>query len=173
MHNHPSQLITIDEQSFEVLYTIYAKKLLRLCRSYLHDEEESKEIVQGIFQTLWERRAELEIRSSPENYLIRAAKLQVNRHFRDKAIHDKHLALIGRQATGHENTTEEMVSFQQLSGTVSGLLAQLPTATRRIFQLSREQGMGNREIAEEMQVSVKTVEYHIGKSIALLRNGLE
>lgn len=173
MHNHPSQPITIDEQSFEMLYTTYAKKLFRLCCSYLRDEEESKEIVQGIFQTLWERRAELEIRSAPENYLIRAAKLQVNKHFRDKAIHDKHLALIGLQATAQENTTEEMVSFQQLSGRVSSLLTQLPDATRRIFQLSREQGMGNREIAEEMQVSVKTVEYHISKSIALLRNGLE
>ena len=101
-----------------------------------------RRLYRGFFKTLWERRAELEIRSSPENYLIRAAKLQVNRHFRDKAIHDKHLALIGRQATGHENTTEEMVSFQQLSGTVSGLLAQLPTATRRIFQLSPRAGNG-------------------------------
>ncbi|PSL33986.1 RNA polymerase sigma-70 factor [Dyadobacter jiangsuensis] len=173
MQNRPSQLTTIDEQSFEMLYTTYAKKLFRLCCSYLRDEEESKEIVQGIFQTLWERRGDLEIRTSPEHYLIRAAKLQVNRHFRDKAIHDRHLEAIGRQATAQENTTEEMVSFEQLSGTVSSLLAQLPAATRRIFQLSREQGMGNREIAEEMQVSVKTVEYHIGKSIALLRSGLE
>ncbi|SDE81953.1 RNA polymerase sigma-70 factor, ECF subfamily [Dyadobacter soli] len=173
MHNHPSQLITINEHSFEMLYTTYATKLFRLCCAYLRDEEEAKEIVQGIFQSLWERRAELEIRSAPENYLIRAAKLQVNKHFRDKAIHDKHLALIGMQAAVQENTTEEMVSFQQLSGRVSGLLAQLPAATQRIFQLSREQGMANREIAEEMQVSVKTVEYHISKSIALLRSGLE
>lgn len=173
MHNHPSQLITIDEQSFEMLYRTYAKKLFRLCCTYLRDEEEAKEIVQRIFQTLWERRGELEIRSAPENYLIRAAKLQVNRHFRDKAIHDKHLAEIGMQANARGNTTEEMVSFQQLSGRVSSLLAQLPDATRRIFQLSREQGMANREIAEQMQVSIKTVEYHISKSIALLRNGLE
>lgn len=173
MHNHPSQLITIDEQSFEMLYRTYAKKLFRLCCTYLRDEEEAKEIVQGIFQTLWERRGELEIRSAPENYLIRAAKLQVNKHFRDKAIHDKHLAAIGMQASVQENTTEEMVLLQQLSGRVSSLLTQLPDATRRIFRLSREQGMGNREIAEEMQVSVKTVEYHISKSIALLRSGLE
>lgn len=173
MQNDPPHLLTIDEQSFEMLYRSYAQKLFRLCCTYLRDAEESKEIVQGIFQTLWERRAELEIRSAPENYLIRAAKLQVNKHFRDKAIHDKHLTLIGMQAHSGENTTEDMVLLQQLSGRVSSLLAELPAVTQRIFRLSREQGMANREIAEEMQVSVKTVEYHISKSIALLRNGIE
>ncbi|GAB3267189.1 RNA polymerase sigma-70 factor [Larkinella harenae] len=173
MSNGRSEIFFITEKSFKRLYDLYAKKLFQLCQYYLNDREEAREIVHDIFRSLWERREELEIRQSPEHYLTRSAKLKINRFFRDRAVQAKHLQRVGSGLVVSDNTTENMVLFEQLSEQITTILATLPFTTQRIFRLSREEGLGNREIASLLQLSEKSVEYHITKSLALLRSGLD
>ena len=157
---------------FEKIYRLYWKKLFGICYYQLQDEELAKEIVQDIFKALWEKRERLEIKSSIEAYLIRAVKLEVMEYYRTKATHHEHLLRITANLPDQENTTAETVAFQELSQSIDELIEQLPSQCKRVFELSRAMGMKNREIATELLISEKAVEYHISKALYYLRANL-
>lgn len=171
MHSDHPFLLT--EESFRLLYLSLAKRLYRLCHYYLRDEEEAREIVQEVFRSLWERRADLRLSGPPEAYLIQSTKNLINRHFRDKSTHQAHLNEAAALRPVSEETTEQMVLFSQLSARIAELVGALPGLTAHVFRLSREQGLGNREIAVRLDISEKAVEYHLTKSLAHLRRNLE
>lgn len=166
------EIRVVDEKLFAELYKLHAKKLYQLCFYYIQNREESQELIHDVFKSLWERKEDLEIRISYENYLWRAVKIRVNRHFRDRALRKKHLPQVSGHLVVSENTTENMVMFAQLTKEIDLLLDTLPETTRRIFRLSREQGLSHKEIANMLSLSEKTIEYHITKCIRLLRKKL-
>lgn len=161
-----------DEKSFEHLYLSQAKKLYRLCCYYVKNQEDSKEIVQDVFKSLWERKDTIEINVPIEQYLARAVKLSVFKYFRDKNIREKHINSISADYALSENNTENSVMFDQLSQQIETLVDSLPDQTGKIFRLSRHQGLPHKEIASMLLISEKSVEYHITKTIAFLRRAL-
>ncbi|MEM9327355.1 MAG: RNA polymerase sigma-70 factor [Bacteroidota bacterium] len=159
-------------EGFEQIYRLHWKKLFGICLYQVQDEELAKEIIQDIFKSLWERRSKLEINSSLEAYLIRAVKLEVMDYFRTKANHDQHLMHVVAETVHEEDTTEQTLDLQELNETMEVLIEQLPAQCKRVFELSRQVGLKNREIAAELLISEKAVEYHITKALNHLRSNL-
>ncbi|MEM0941319.1 MAG: sigma factor [Bacteroidota bacterium] len=71
-------------ESFEQVYYLRAEKVYSICRKQINNKEAAEEIVQDIFRSLWERRSTLKLQESLEHYLLRAAKLKVFDHFRQR-----------------------------------------------------------------------------------------
>ena len=93
-------------------------------------------------------------------------------YFRTKATRQKHLLKIARDLDEQENTTENTIAFRELSESIDELVEKLPTQCKRVFELSRQMGLKNKQIAAELLISEKAVEYHISKALNHLRSNL-
>lgn len=165
--------VAIDERSFEMLYRKYWKKLFGICFNQTNDEQIAQEMVQDIYRSLWERRNTLEITTSIENYLVRAAKLEVMEYFRTKVNREQHLECLLSDYCESDYCTEHEVSTNDLKNHVDFLVDRLPCRCREVYKRSREQGMNNKEIASSLLISVKAVEYHLTKALSFLRQNLK
>lgn len=162
----------IDEDSFKEIYNLYWEKVFSVCYTNLGEPEVAKGMVQEIFKSLWERKAELEINQSVEKYLLRSAKFKVFEHFRNKKIREQHHEnMIAGQATSF-NYTENEVMAGSLRERIASLVETLPAQCRKVFKMSREQGLSNKEIATDLLISERAVEYHISRAVTSLKSHL-
>lgn len=164
-------LIKIDKQSFEMAYELYWEKVFAVCYNNIKEVEPAKGMVQEIFKSLWERRAELEIEKM-EHYLIRSAKFKTFEYIRNKVNRQKHNEFQVMDCSVSSNCTEEQVLFNNLKEKVNLLVDTLPCQCKRVYKMSREQGMSNKEIASLLVISERAVEYHITKAMSRLKVGL-
>lgn len=165
------RLIKIDKQSFEMAYELYWEKVFAVCYNNIKEVEPAKGMVQEIFKSLWERRAELEIEKI-EHYLIRSAKFKTFEYIRNKVNRQRHNEFQMMDCSVSNNCTEEQVLFNNLKEKVNVLVDTLPCQCKRVYKMSREQGMSNKEIANLLYISERAVEYHITKAMSRLKVGL-
>ncbi|WP_339879441.1 RNA polymerase sigma-70 factor [uncultured Algoriphagus sp.] len=173
IHLNPSNTPTlVDEESFEAVFKTYFKALHAYAMAILKESETAEEIVQSVFLKLWEKRETLEISSSLKAYLYRAVyhdslnhikHLQVKRKHWDHAHYEMTQGKpeqVGEQIKGQEN---ELYERFQLA------LEKLPEKCRMVFNLSRFEELKYQEIADRLEISIKTVEAHMGKALKTLR----
>ncbi len=163
----------INATTFERLYKSCWKKLFGICYHQIRNEDIAKEIVQDIFRSLWERRESLQIRGSAEQYLIRAAKLEIMDYFRTMASREVHLTCIFSDYCDSDTCTEQDIHARDLKKHVELLVDSLPCQCREVYRRSRELGMSNKEIASSLLISVKAVEYHMTKALSFLKRNLQ
>ena len=168
----PNQPLRITDQSFELIYNAHWEKLYAICHHKVKDSELAKELVQEVFFSIWERKDSLVIEGTVENYLVKAVKLKTLEHFRLLIIHRKHLENIGIHQKLSENTTENHVVINELSLQLQQFVRAMPGQCRKVFELSRTEGLNNKEIAVEMLLSEKTVKNHLTRALHYLRNKL-
>lgn len=165
------KLTRIDQASFERAYDLYWEKIFAVCYNSIKELEPAKGMVQDIFKSLWERRDELELQNV-EHYLVRAAKFKVFEYIRNKVNRQKHNEFQAMDCRVASNCTEEQVLFNDLKEKVNLLVDTLPCQCKRVYKMSREQGMSNKEIAGMLYISERAVEYHITKAMSRLKVGL-
>jgi len=159
-------------EGFEKIYCLYWEKLLAICFNLTRDRALAEGMVQDIFKSLWERRASMRIEKSIEHYLVRSAKVRVLEHFRNQAIRRKHVEYMLYDYAGAVNSTEEEVDLSLLKEELNKWVELLPPQCRHVFKMSREEGMSNKEIAENLGITVRAVEYHINRAVGFLKEKL-
>ncbi|MBE9463320.1 RNA polymerase sigma-70 factor [Dyadobacter subterraneus] len=174
MHiNQPEKIsFKIDEDSFKEIYNLYWEKVFSVCYANLGETEPAKGMVQEIFKSLWERKDELEINQSVERYLVRSAKFKVFEYIRNKKIREQHHEIIVASQVSSLNYTENEVLVSSLKERITSLIDTLPSQCRKVFKMSREQGLSNKEIASDLLISERAVEYHISKAVTSLKSHL-
>lgn len=168
---HPYGLDATTHKGFEKLYDLHARNMYALVLHKTGDEELGREIVQNIFKRLWERRETIQLKGSWENYFMRAVKYEVIDYYRSKNREKLQVDILEEHALS-ENDIENQIFSQELQKRVIYLIDQLPNQCRKVFKMSREKGCTNKEIANELQISVRAVEFHITKALAFLRQHL-
>ena len=137
----------------------------------IHDDDEAEEIVQEMFFRIWDKRNQLEIRSSVKNYLFRSVKnLCIN-----YITHNKIKSEYAGKILSDVNTREIGESYfePELAEKIEKCIDELPEKRKRIFRMSRENGLKYHEIAEKLGISVKTVEVQMGMALKTLRDRLK
>lgn len=167
------ELVTLlkdgDDLAFTEIYNRYWKKLFLAAGNKLGDLDEAEELVQQIFVSLWDRRAVLDLRGELAPYLAVSVKYRVlkvlsRRHYRREFEHALPELL--------DDSTQEWLQFEELRSRMEELVAALPEKCRLVYQLSRNEGYSQKQIAAELDIAEKTVEAHIGKALRLIRKGL-
>ena len=162
-----------DITAFEMLFRTYYHPLCNYAYSFLQDKEDAEEIVQSTFLMVWEKRQTLAIRTSVKPYLyamVRNACLNVIKH---EKIKQKYAGEeIASAARSHDSVTNFMAS-NELEYRIKMALEELPEQCRIVFKLSRFEELKYAEIAEQLNISVKTVENHMGKALRIMREQLK
>ena len=159
-----------DEQAFAEIYQRYWDELhVHACRK-LGCSHEAEEVVQDLFVALWNKRHAAPAIQQLNAYLFTALKYRVIDCLRAQAVRQAHAAAPPTHAADHG--TEETVAVADLAAALAAGLRRLPDHARAVFQLSRLEHRTVPEIAAHLQVSPKTVEYHLARSLRLLRGCL-
>jgi RNA polymerase sigma-70 factor (ECF subfamily) len=167
-----SLLVKRDEAAFELVFKTHYKNLYAYAFTILKDEDEAEETVQQVFFKLWERSEQLSIPGSVAAYLYRAVhneSLNFLKHQKVKEGYRLHVAYSMKNKS--EQPQGRMIK-KELEEKFRETLNELPEQCRTVFQLSRFEDMKYRDIAGKLDISVKTVENHMGKALKILRTKL-
>jgi RNA polymerase sigma-70 factor (ECF subfamily) len=159
-------------EAFEVLYTRYWPALTDTASRKLQSRQKAEDIAQEILISLYNKRSALEFTSSLSAYLKQALKFKISNEFRSMAVRSAYTKNLFFNDFC-KNDFAERLEAKELRSKIECVLQQLPEKCRQAFYLSRNENMSNKEIAEEMNISVSTVEKHIGKALRVLRENLE
>jgi RNA polymerase sigma-70 factor (family 1) len=165
--------LIINEESFKALYERYWEKVYAVCYHHIRQAEIAQGMVQDIFKSIWERKDMLEITLSPEKYLVRAARFKVFEHIRNTQTRKEHLKKALVYFPEPVCTTENDVMFDHLKIQVDTLVESLPEKCKRVFRMSREEGLTNKEIARALSITERAVEYHVARALGVLRIHLQ
>ncbi len=163
-----------DDKAFRAIYQRYGRQCFGLALQKLRSKEAAEEITQNIFISLWERRHNLSIQNL-EAYLMVSIKYQTLNYIESRLTREKFALSLPPQyaeASG-ENIVENAVFLQDLMNALENALDSLPEKTREAYRLSRFENLSGKEIAERMNLSEKSVEYHISQSLKFLRTQLK
>jgi RNA polymerase sigma-70 factor (family 1) len=157
-----------EEKAFAEIYERYWKKLSSLAIFKTNSSETAAEIVQEIFIKLWENRHS-SIINHLESYLFTALKYQIISHLRT-VISNRNITDIYAepQVNSQETLTADALKIA-IETTISGL----PPKTQQVFRMSRFDEKSHKEISSELDISEKSVEYHITQTLKLLRERLK
>lgn len=160
-----------DKTGLTILYNSFCKPLLVFSYNLLKDKELCEEIVQDVFIEIWNRRFEIEIKVSLQSYLYAAVRYKIFAEFRkDKAIRVELYDDINSRL--QYSTPETRMIHEELEEQVRRLISSLPDKCQLVFNMSRNEELTHKEIAERLDISVRTVETHISNALKLLRNSL-
>ncbi len=162
-----------DQLAFNEIYNRYWKSLLSIAVKKLNDTQEAEDIMNDLFISLWERRYNMPHILCLNNYLKGALRYQVlkvwaRRHQEDKYIFSKESA-----PSDNNNNVQDILNLKDLNYEIKKAVLDLPEKCRAVFEMSREDGMTQKQISFHLGISQKTVEAHISKAIKTLRSSLK
>jgi RNA polymerase sigma-70 factor (family 1) len=163
------QLKAGDRHAFAAIYDRYSSSLYRTAFSILNDRDLAKDVVQETFIMLFEKSNE-RIILNLQAYLFQTAKYQCFMHLRSGRISEKHLHRMNMIIAS--NALEEEMDAKELQSLLDESIASLPEKCREVFYLSRVESLPNKKIAEQLNISHKTVENQITKAIKILQTSV-
>lgn len=170
--NIVQQIRSGDEQAFEQVFRANYAGMCGYAMKYLEEMEHAEEVVQEVFLNYWDKRTTLEVTGSLEAYLYRAVRNTCLNNLKHQKVKRQYALAQTEVLKAEENQSRDKVIELELQQKIDDCIAQLPPERRKIFKLSREEGMKYKEIADELGLSVKTVEAQMGKALKFLRENL-
>lgn len=167
------RLIEGDEDAFCELYAAYKNRLIFFAMRFLKSREYAEDIFQDAFTVIWQGRRFINSDASFSSYLYTIVRNRILNQLRDLENQTKLKEQILEQAVDYSNDTNNSILANDLRGLIARAMQQLTARQREIFEMSREQDMSHREIAEALGISVYTVQEHISTSLRVLRTYLE
>ena len=161
-----------DERAFEQLFKRYYTPLCRYAYTLLEEKTASEEVVQEVFYRIWLTRSKIEIRNTVASYLLRAVKNQsinyINKRSRSGTVSLDALPYKDLQYDPYEEVDQP--DADALKQQLIEAIESLPAQCRKIFELSRFEKKKYKEIAKELNISIKTVEAQMGIAFKKLRS---
>lgn len=160
------QLKVGNSKALDYLFSEYYDLLCQRVSHIIKDREYAEDIVQEIFMNIWKKRETLEIKISLKAYLLRSAMNRSLNYIRDNKVKFQEIEFDLEDSSLSIQLTLEKNDFE---ARINAYIDMLPPKCKAVFVLNRFDQMKYKEIAEMLNISVKTVENHIAKALAFLR----
>lgn len=170
---HFERIRTGDPAAFERLFRAYAPSLRSFAVGYVRSFPIAEELVQDLFCWLWDHRFETDVPNSVRAYLFASLRNRAINHLRRERLSLDFRTGAARHAsaaTTHEADAELLAD--DLSAALDAAVRALPTRCREVFTLIRTEHLTYAEVAEVLSISPKTVEIHMSRALASLRQQL-
>ena len=161
-------------KAFDIIYQKYSRRLYGFVFRYVKQEADTEEIVQEVFIKIWKSRTKIDVFSSFESFLFTIAHNATVNLLKKRATEQKyleHVKSLQRIEASYELTDE--IDYKELKQKFEGVLNELSPRQKEIFQLSREEGLSNKEIADKLGISVQTVKNHLVTILSFLKRKLD
>lgn len=168
------------ENSFDLIYSQYYQRLVSFALSYVHDSMVAEDIATDALVRFWQRQRQDENSTSIALLLTILRNLCLD-WLKHEAIRQKtnaHLASWQKEdlefrISSLESCDPDVIFSKEIHAIIDSTLTKMPTTSRQVYYLSREEGMSNKDIAQTVGLSVKGVQYHITKVLKALREAMK
>ncbi len=161
-----------EEQALTIIYKRYWEIMYLAAYNLVKDRSVCEDIVQEVFISLWQRREKLQIKSSLKSYLYTSTVYKVYDHFNKNKKMAKEGLFDDFERKIEASNPETKLMHDELVNYLDSVIDTLPTKCKEVYQLSRENMLSNKEIAEQLNISQRTVEGHISKALKILKESL-
>ena len=161
------------EKAFAALYDLYWERLYYTCYQRLRLKEETEDIVHELFLELWNRRANLQIKTSFAIYIFTALKYKIYRFIDSRNSRSKYVERMGEDEPASSVKPERILEFDELYNLIECKIEELPEKCKLIFKLSRNEEMTAKEISGKLNLSESTVQNQITKAKKILKGKLK
>lgn len=162
-------LITQDNvKAFQLLYNRYWKKMLAKAYTQLQSHTIAEEVVQDAFINFWKRRHKIELKYSFHTYIASVVKYEVMTQLAKKNKEHLYMDDLSLPVV-EDHSTQHWLDFDEFKLQMDNFIHLLPDKCQLVFKLSREHGLSDKQISENLDISRKTVEAHISKALKTLR----
>ena len=161
-----------DNGAYEIVFREYYRPMSAYAFRFLGDLSASESIVQDVLLRLWQKRHEIMITSSLQHYLFRSVKNHCINYIEHEKIKTGYQNYVIRNEDDRSEYSEFFLEFG-LMNRIQTAIAALPEKRQEIFRLAREDGLKYREIADRLQISIKTVETQMTLALKQLRESLK
>lgn len=161
-----------DKVAFDYIFNFYYSSLCAFSMQYVNDHDAVEDLVQDMFVSLWVQAPKLQIQTSLKAYLFASIKNRCLDFRKHKKVTEKYQTYFLFSSKSSENSTDHYLSESELRQAIQRSLEKLSPRCREIFELSRQKGLSNKEISEELDISKRTVELQISNALKILRKEL-
>lgn len=167
------QMADGDLAAYRYLFDQHFADLCNFLLIYLHSRELAEEVALEIFTYIWEKRESLAIKATFKSFLFASAKNKAISHYRKTqrtvftSLESNELLISGLSESG------EFMENNELRALIDSAIEKLPEKSRQIYQLAWEENLSHKEIAEQLGITPKTVENHVGIALRKLRESLK
>lgn len=155
-----------DDAVFDEIYERYWSVLYRSAFNVLRDKEACMDVIQEVFIWFWEHR-DIQI-NSIKGYLLTAVKYKVANCIRNGKVRESFYDRIPKDALDTA-FPDELLELKELKEMINAFVMELPERCQEVFNMSRKQHLTNREIAQRLGISEKTVENQINKALKRIK----
>ena len=157
----------------ELLFRRYYKPLCSHAIRYVYSKEIAEDLVSDVFCKFWKNESYKNITSSFRSYLFRSVRNTAFTYLRSEFNTVERSEKYDMIEVTENLKADSICIYEETLARVKLLADSMPPQCKKIFLLSRFESKGNKEIAEELNLSLKTIEAHMGKALGIMRKGLK
>lgn len=161
-----------DESAFIEVYDLFWKGLFNFGYRKLCKKEIVEGIVQEVFIDLWIKRTKLDIHTSLASYLFTAVNYRIINQFKSQGIRNKYSEQEKSKGEQRSSSAEETVLYNDLKANIKKVVRDFPPQRKKVYQLRFNKGLSYIEIAQNLEISVSTVEKHLMRALKDIRISL-
>ncbi len=172
-HSESEWIIRIcesDADAFKNLFETYCQALIYFAWRYVKNTQIAENIVQDVFLMIWFNRTKLNPALKIKPYLYKAVKNQAMQHLRKTKFENQKENI--QSLDSSTKSPEDILDEKEIAISVQRAISELPSKCRLIFTMSKYSNLTYSEIAEIQNISIKTVETHMGRALKFLRKRL-
>jgi len=158
--------------AYRFLFDHHFSDLCNFLMIYLHSRELSEEIALEIFTYIWEKRRTLQIRTTFKSFLFSSAKNKAISLYRKEQKKMFASIDLGLSVFQDDSSSQQLLENNELREIINTAINKLPEKSKQIYQLAWEENLSHKEIAEQLGITPKTVENHVGIALRKLRESL-
>jgi len=167
------QLRNKDKSAFELVFNQYYSIMVLYAARFMDTREEAEEIAQEVFVKFWEKCDTLSPDSSIKSYLYRSVHNSCLNAIKHEKVKDGYKQHVMQFLESSYQDDVEVNDPDTIRSRIHAEIDKLPPRCQEIFRLSRFEGLKYQEIADHLDISVKTVEVQMGKALKVLRENLK
>ena len=161
-----------DTEAFDIIYAQFSKKIFHFVLGLIKDVDISKDLLQEVFIKLWEKSGHINLELNFDNYIFTITYNSIRKYFRKKLIETKAFEhLLNNSPEIIENGDDNMI-FSELLQLANKAIEKLPPQRKKVYTMSKQEGMKIKEIAGKLNISPRTAENHLAKALVFLKKEL-
>lgn len=169
-----TQVAEINTSVLNTLFKTHFDELCRYAHSILKDQDAAEDVVQQLFIKLWEKRATIGTIDNIRSYLFRSTfNMSLNEQKKMQRMYKSEEDIVKQGFFQSGDDASSLLVSHEVQDRINRAMLVLPEKCREVFHLSRNEQLSYKEIADEMNISAKTVENQMGKALRIMREELK
>jgi RNA polymerase sigma-70 factor, ECF subfamily len=161
-----------DKSALDEIFHYYYPRLYNFSKRILKIEDEIDDILQDVFLKIWINRNKINNPETFNSFIFTITKNALLNLIRSNINKQTFKEEFSRKVISAEYFTIDQIEFKEIQTAIDQIVSRLPEKRQKVFLLSRIEGLSNKEIAQKLNISEKTVEDHITHSIRFLKKSL-